>query len=87
MRLLILQVLDEISHAVGLGFVFSKIRKYCVFFLHFVPLYMMFNMLIAGFPSGSTNQVSPLPWPVQFIPHQALLHIKHPHYPTECTCI
>lgn len=39
---------------------------------------------VTGIPSGSANQIRPLPWPVQHLPHQALLHLQHSHHPAVC---
>ena len=35
----------------------------------------------SGLPRGPAHQVGPLPRPVQHLPHQALLHLQHPHHP------
>lgn len=40
--------------------------------------------LLTGIQGGPAHQVSPLPWPVQYLPHQALLHLQHPHHPAVC---
>jgi len=43
-------------------------------------------MICAGLPSGPSNQVGSLPWSVQQLPHQAVLHVKYSHHTTECSC-
>ena len=40
--------------------------------------------VFSGFPCGPPHQVSSLPWPVQQLPYQTVLHLQHPHHPTEC---
>ncbi len=40
-----------------------------------------------GLPCGSPNQVSSLPWTIQLLPNQALLHLKHPYHLTGNICI
>lgn len=48
---------------------------------HSCPTY---SLLLTGIQSGSAHQVSSLPWPVQHLPHQALLHLQHSHHPAVC---
>lgn len=35
----------------------------------------------SGLPRRPAHQVGPVPGPVQHLPHQALLHVQHPHHP------
>ena len=35
----------------------------------------------SGLPCRPAHQVGPVPGPVQHLPHQALLHVQHPHHP------
>jgi len=34
----------------------------------------------SGLQSGSSYQICSLPWPVQHLPHQAVLYFQHSHY-------
>lgn len=37
-------------------------------------------LLLTGLPCGSANQISSLQRPVQLVPNQVVLHIKHSHH-------
>merc|ERR1712080_352132 len=41
--------------------------------------------ILPGLQSGPTNQVRQVQRAVFQLPNQAILHIQHPHYPTECS--
>ena len=45
-----------------------------------------FNCLFSGVPRGPSHQVCPLPWPALVLPHQIVLHLKHPNHPPVRTC-
>lgn len=37
-----------------------------------------------GLQGGPAHQVSTLPWTVQHLPHQAVLHLQYSHHPAVC---
>ena len=46
---------------------------------HLTPLSVVLKH--AGLPRRPAHQVGPLPWPVQQLSHQTLLHVQHSHHP------
>ena len=41
----------------------------------------LLDVHVTGLPCGPSDQICPLPWPVQQLPDQAVLHVQHPHHP------
>lgn len=54
-------------------FVFSNA---CTLTIHFIAS--------TGLQSGPAYQIGTLPWSIQHLPHQTLLHFQHPHHPAVC---
>lgn len=46
-----------------------------------------FVLFPTGIPSGFTHQVCTIPWAVQQLPHQAVLHLQHSHHPAVCLSV
>jgi len=47
-------------------------------------LHLRGRHILPRIPCGPTHQVGPLQRPVQFLPHQAVLHFQHPDHPAVC---
>merc|ERR1712107_171265 len=43
--------------------------------------------LLPGLQGGPAHQVGQVQGPVLELPHQALLHLQHPHHSAECSCL
>ena len=61
--------------------------KYLLVKIYVDNLIVYLYWLFSGFLCRSTNQISTLPWTVQLLSNQIVLHIKHPNHPTECTSV
>lgn len=55
--------------------VFTKMYGYRLILMDFISL---------GLQGGLANQVCTLPWSIQHLPHQTVLHLQHPHHSAVC---
>ena len=69
---------------------FSRFQPFpinvCIRYPDSISITIGLNCLFSGLPRGPSHQVCPLPWPALVLPHQIVLHLKHPNHPPVRTC-
>ena len=82
------QNLPNLTNLIATIFVFGIViyfqvkNEFCLILKIFqVPVSkFLIVLLLTGLPCGSANQISSLQRPVQLVPNQVVLHIKHSHH-------